>query len=578
MSQIIWTIRALLVRTKRVMTKRKLRLKARNAAAKPVPDAFFHYVVPRSIGQFEAGEELLNQTYTFAGQRVETLTESVWDVTVPSPAFADEIHSFAWLDDLAAVGTKEARYLAQRWTLQWIHEYGSGRYEGWTPGTTGRRLMRICSHARFIRRGLSKEEQSHLFVSLAKQTRFLRDAYNDDEHLLERVSALVGLIYAGVSFSGFEKTLNIGNKTLGEIAAKHIDTEGEIDSRNPEELMSLFAMLTWSFCTIEDADKKPDPRITNALDRIAPTLRNLRLGDGSLTRNHGGGRGVPGRLDQLLSDSRVRRSRAGKVAMGYERLTAGRVTLILDAARPPSLEVSSQAHAGTLAFEMSSGAIPIFVNCGPGRKFGSEWERVSRATGAHTTVTVGGVSSSTLAGDSIASRTFGQRLLTEPLHVTRQHFSETQGHRLIASHDGYAPMFGVIHERSLFISIDGKRLTGTETILPAKTRSSNQAEGFVARFHLHPEVDSALADDGKSVRLTLPNRETWLFTTSGDLEVDTSVYLDQWLAKPIATKQVVASSRIVEYGGQITWTMTRVADAERRVYAVRETTASINAE
>ena len=575
MSQMIWIFRAIATRAKRTLARRKNRTLARSARPRKALTEFAHYPEPRSIGNFETGQNLCSHIYAFAGKSIEGNSDSIWDVKPPTQAFENEMHGFAWLDDLAAAGDKSARKLAQSWVREWITLYGSGRDKGWTPALAGQRVMRICSHGRFLFRGLDPTHRATVLKAIGRDLSYLGKSWSRDEAILGRLQALTGLVYGGVSFKGREKSLNYANKSLGEEAARHIDTEGEIASRNPEELMDIFTLLTWSFRTMQDADVSPDPRIVNALERIAPTLRSLRLGDGSLTRFHGGGRGRPGRLDQVLSDSRVRRSRAGKLAMGYDRLTAGRVTLLMDCDRPPPLEASAHAHASTLAFELSSGRYPILVNCGAGQKFGTEWEEVCRATGAHNTLTVGGTSSSTIAPNGFVSRTFGQRLLTEPRHVTRKRHSGIHGSGILATHDGFAPLLGVIHEREITISIDGRVIDGTDTILPAEIKPrGKEPQKFAVRFHVHPDHKVTLSDDAARATITLPNAEAWEVVSNGNMSVDDSVNLDQWTLKPRATKQIVVSQPIVEYGGQITWTMTRVSEGERPKFAARETSAT----
>lgn len=575
MSQTIWTIRAIATRTKRVIARRKNRSLARGARSRKVLTGFSHYPEPRSIGNFETGQDLCAHIYAFAGKKVDGNSDSIWDVKSPSQAFDNDLHGFAWLDDLAAAGDKTSRNLAQSWVREWITLYGSGRDKGWSPALAGQRVMRICSHGRFLFRALDGPHRAVILDAIGRDLNYLGKAWSRDETTLGRLRALTGLIYGGVTFEGREKPLNYANKSLGEEAAHHIDSEGEIASRAPEELMDIFTLLTWSCRTMQDAKVHPDPRILNALERIAPTLRSLRLGDGSLTRFHGGGRGRPGRLDQVLSDSRVRRSRAGKLAMGYDRITAGRVTLLMDCDKPPPLEASAHAHASTLAFELSSGRYPIFVNCGAGQKFGKEWEEVCRATGAHNTITIGGTSSSTIAADGFVSRTFGQRLLTEPLHVTRKRHSGVHGNGIFATHDGFASTSGVIHEREVAISIDGRVIDGADTVLPADNKSRGKGpQHFSTRFHLHPDLTVELSDDEQKAAITLPNAEVWEFTFGGKMSIEDSVYLDQWNLKPLATKQIVVSAPIVEYAGQITWTMTRVSDGERPKFAARETSAT----
>ena len=49
---------------------------------------------------------------------------------------------------------------------------------------------------------------------------------------------------------------------------------------------------------------------------------------------------------------------------GYQRLVAGKVVLLADAAPPPIARVTEAGCASTLAFELSDGDERIVVNCG----------------------------------------------------------------------------------------------------------------------------------------------------------------------------------------------------------------------
>src|SRR5207248_4160273 len=72
---------------------------------------------------------------------------------------------------------------------------------------------------------------------------------------------------------------------------------------------------------------------------------------------------------------------------GYQRVESGGTLVLMDTGRAPPLAVSQEAHAGCLAFELSSKAQRIVVNCGlPGTNRDS-WRQVARATSAHSTVT-----------------------------------------------------------------------------------------------------------------------------------------------------------------------------------------------
>ena len=76
---------------------------------------------PRSIGLYTRGKQLLSGNILLAGHLAEAPGVSLWDVAAPG-GFAAEAQGFGWLDDLAALGTKEAQARAQDWTWGWIDE------------------------------------------------------------------------------------------------------------------------------------------------------------------------------------------------------------------------------------------------------------------------------------------------------------------------------------------------------------------------------------------------------------------------------------------------------------------------
>lgn len=574
MSDTFWKLRASLTRLDRANSAMWNRMRARRAKAKNTPAQFDHFPEPRTIGAFEVGQQLIEGQFYFAGDLIEVSSKSIWSIASPTPDFTAEMHGFLWLDDLAAVGDAESRHLAQAWTMDWITRYNAGKGDGWTPAMTGSRILRICAHARFLFLGLEKPHALNVLRSLSRQLNYLDKTWRQEPAGQPRLEALAGLVFAGVSFKGREKSLKSANKAIGLECANHIGENGGIPTRNPEELMEIFTLLTWVYRTLEDADVKPDERLVEALERIAPTLRGLRLGDGNLTRFHGGGRGREGQLDQVLSDSRIRTSRIGELAMGYDRLTAARITLLVDCAAPPALPVSHHAHASTLAFEMSSGRHPIVVNCGAGQKFSAVWERKCRATASHNTVTIEKLSSSRIAPVGAVSKTFGERLLDTPTNVTRNRKADQQGNWLVATHDGYTDDYGLIHQRRIYLSPDGREFRGQDSL-----KATSDAErktfknaiaavpslgvSYAAHFHLHPDVKTKLSEDGKSVALQLPNKEVWVFRHEGGLlTLESSVFLDQWRHKPRATKQIVVSSRVLDYSDRITWIFKRVKDKE----------------
>lgn len=522
---------------------------------------------PRSIGLFSRGKQLIAGNFLFAGELVEQPGVSIWDVAMPDAAALRDIHGFAWLDDLAAVGDAQARRRAQDWTWDWIDRYGRGRGPGWTPDLTGRRLIRWINHAFLLLSGRDHAQSQAYFRLLTVQTLYLSRHWRHSVPGLPRFEALTGMISAGLALTGMESRVAPAVAALAADCRAEIDREGGIPTRNPEDLLEVFTLLTWAAQALSEAGRIAPPELQAALERIAPTLRALRHADGGLARFHGGGRGIEGRLDQALAAAGARAQPIQGLAMGFARLASGRTTVIIDAAAPPGGRAGLSAHAGTCAFEMTSGRRPVIVNCGSGTPFGADWRRAGRATPSHSTLAVDGFSSSRLSGDG--DDALVDRAAISVLRLT----TGLEGPGLHVAHSGWVSTHGLSHVRDLALSPDGRRLTGSDSLacltLAEKRRFEKlmtdgrlQGVGFAVRFHLHPDVDSALDMGGTAVSLALKSGEIWVFRHDGTcaLRLEPSVYLEKGRLQPRQARQIVLTGRATDFETRAGWTLAKAQD------------------
>jgi len=255
--------------------------------------------------------------------------------------------------------------------------------------------------------------------------------------------------------------------------------------------------------------------------------------------------------------------------MGYGRLNAGRTSVVIDGAAPPSGSASAEAHASTLALEVTSGRRPLIVNCGSGASFGPEWRRAGRATPSHSTLTIEGLSSSRILADG-----FGQEFLKDgPKDVQSDLSRLHNGTRLALAHDGYRKSHGLTHVRTIDLTFDGRGLTGEDlltTLDPAdeplfdRALDAERSQGipWSVRFHLHPEVDALLDLAGATVSLTLKSGEIWVFRQDGatEMRLETSVYLENGRLRPRTSQQVVLSGRSMAYATRIRWSLAKAQD------------------
>jgi uncharacterized heparinase superfamily protein len=245
--------------------------------------------------------------------------------------------------------------------------------------------------------------------------------------------------------------------------------------------------------------------------------------------------------------------------------------IIADTGQPPPGLASAHAHAGYLAFEMTSGIEPVIVNCGAPRDQSSDWGTACRSTAAHNTLTVNEVSSSTLMKRKIGYPPRQVHLLSGPKIVRGEVKVDQNDLLLRAMHDGYKDRFSFLHQRRMRLTADGFSVEGVDQLShpPEARRSAKPADRFAIRFHLHPRVSPRLNAEENSVSLTLPDAQLWKFRAAGaKVDIEESIFL----ADPIIQKR---SLQIVLRGScasevQVVWSLrkieTNVRDPSRSGY------------
>ncbi len=533
------------------------------------PLGFVAMPEPRTIGLYSRGKLLVLGQFYHAGELTEAPGAQIWDVKDGEVGFAELAQGFTWLDDLAAVGTPKARKLAQDWTREWIVRFGRGLGPGWRPEILARRVMRWVNHAPFLTQGRPEAEANRFQRYLEAQARLLVRRWPKARPGLPRIEAMTGAIIAGLSVKGMGHVVEPALKALDAEASGAVDTEGAIGSRNPEELLELFGLLTWAEEALGQNGRLSPPGLQGAIERIAPVLRVLRHADGGLARFHGGGRGQEGKLDLALAAAGVKAQPGQHLAMGYVRLQGGRTTLIVDAASPPE---GVAAHASTNAFEMTSGRRPVIVSCGAGTPFGEDWHQAGRATASHSTLCIDGYSSSRFSGG-------GEESLADKAEVTVLRLVPGEnGMALHLAHNGWARTHGLSHVRDLKLTNDGRHLTGIDKLAAISTAEKRRFEqlfvegglravDFSLRFHIHPDVEAMLDMGGTAVSLTLKSGEIWVFRHdgAGKLAVEPSIYLEKARLQPRSTKQIVLSARADDFETALGWTLAKAQDTPQAI-------------
>ncbi len=463
---------------------------------------------PQIARDFYAGR------FPLAGRVVETAS-SPFAPGLGDPQWRAAMHGFHWLRHMRAEGTQlasaNARALVGDWLDHWSTRY---RSEAFAPALVARRLIAWLQHSNVVLAGAELPFYRAYLRALAAQVRFLRVMAPEMADGEERLRARIALAFAALSMPVKTGTLMRAARDLSRELERQILADGGHVSRNPQAIVDLLSELVPLRQTWRARDQTPPATLIGAIDRMYPALRFFRHQDGEIARFNGAG---PTRTELIAALMRHDDAEGAPVRAaahsGYQRLSAGDSTVIVDAGSPPPLALSGQAHAGTLSFELSSGRACFIVNAGVDPDGAPEWRRLARATAAHSTAVINDASSARLLRSDDASALIGAPLAAGPTRVSVRRLDEAVAQTVTASHDGYLRRFAIVHERTLSLSADGDVLFGRDAF--ADSRGGPPGAAAIAiRFHVHPAI-ALYRDETNRIVLMGSGTDQWSFEADG---------------------------------------------------------------
>ncbi|WP_414472724.1 heparinase II/III family protein [Microvirga sp. M2] len=503
--------------------------------------------------------------FAFAGRAITTSGRSPFAFAPPSRAWAEALYGFGWLRHLRAAGTALAQANARSLVDEFVSSKLGDRKTACDTQVIARRLMSFISQSPLILEGADHAFYQRFLRLIGQHVRELERHVRSGALPQQQLMAAIALCYAGLCCEGLERHLRRASRLLARELERQILADGGHASRNPRILVELLFDLLPLRQMFASREVDTPGALLNAIDRMLPMVRMFRHGDGTLSHFNGMGVTAADHLATLLTYDDMRSQPIQHAPhSGYERMEAGRSLLVMDVGAPPPTALSTEAGAGCLSFEFSSGSQRIVVNCGTPRIAGDAIIQASRSTAAHSTASISDVSSCQMVGErgTWLSRRIGRWLLgrigpvviSGPERVTSERGEREHAQILTASHDGYRPRFGLTHERRLQLAPKGNLLEG-EDVFWGEGAATTEA---VIRFHLAPGVRASRAQGGRVVMLVLPNQEAWQFTA---LPLEASVEDSVFLAAPDGmrrTEQIVLGIRPGETPS-VRWRFERLA-------------------
>ncbi len=504
-------------------------------------------IAPQDLRTTDAtrASEIYSGRFVFAGKVVLCDSRSPFEIAPPSEDWAVSLLGFGWLRHLRAAESGITRANARALVDEWITLNSSQDPIAWRPDVVARRVISWLSQAPLVLDDSDVRFYRRFLRSLTRQVRHLRHTVSQARDGVPRMQAAIALTYGALCMAGQQRHIRAATKRLSDELSRQILPDGGHVSRNPGALIELLVDLLPLRTAFTARNIAPPAPLLNAIDRMMPMLRFFRHGDGNFALFNGMG---PTQTDLLTTILAYDDARGAPLAnaphSGYQRIETAGTLVVMDTGRAPPMAVSQEAHAGCLSFELSARQNRIVVNCGLPITSKESWRQVARATAAHSTATFNDTSScSFIESGAIRRMLYGTPMIGGPHQVAVAREEQPNGMVLRTSHDGYADIFNVIHQRTLMLAPDGARLDGEDVFTPAQGDAVPAGrDQYAVRFHLHPAIRATRLADGHSAMLLMPNKEVWNFSAYEDrVDIEESVYL----AGPDGPRRTV---QIVIYG------------------------------
>jgi len=509
-------------------------------------------------GDKAAGEALMQGALLHRGDRIPVDRIDFARTGDMPRDLADRLHGFAWLRDIAAAATRErASKRSERIVESWLAAHGAHPAEpAWRPDNAGRRILFWVAYAPYILSSRDADYRAAVLRHLALATRHLDRNADRAPVGLARVTAWAGLVASALVLQGGGVRLGRAEAGLVRALGASLTDDGGLVSRAPFEQLMLVETLAQLRAAYNAGHAEVPDAVADAMAGAVGALLGTTLGDEALSSWQGGNPASKRRIAAAVEGSGVRaRPLRQARGWGYQRLEAKSTVIVLDAAPPPPSRGPSLGSASTLAFEMSDGANRLVVNCGgPGAAVDAlpaELVRALRTTAAHSTLTLGDRNSTALLEDGTLGKGVGQVELAR---------DETGGIATVeASHDGYARRLGLIHQRQLILSADGRELRGQDSLGPSGRKRRGEPVPFALRFHLAPAVEAASTADGQGALLRVRGATVWQFRCRGGrLTIEESLWIDGD-GVPHASAQLVVTGETPADGMTIGWVFRRAS-------------------
>jgi uncharacterized heparinase superfamily protein len=513
-----------------------------------------HLADPSVAADFMAGQIVL------AGRSLLTGGRSVFDLAMPSLNFAIALNGFDWLRHFDATGSTQIRAGAKQIVAQWMDRREAGSLPiAEMPACVPRRVIAWVTHSALLAEGVDFATYRRLLDHLARDAAMLRLMAASRATGMLRLESAIALLFHALALNRRKADIVDAESQLLTACRSCIAPDGGPANRDAGTAVRVAADLI-PLLALYRARQRATPEVLGPLLlRLISFIRMMQQPDGGLALFSNAGlvmRDLVAQVTQFGKGQAARLESARET--GYERLEDEHGIVIADAGRLPEPVFATAAGASALAFEFSTKADRIIVNCGMPPSAQGESRESFRHGAAYSTVLI---DNEALVRLEPCQSIFSDTELcpaSDSDAVPPGRISGTERETLVLAHKGPAAS-GVEIERRLTLLSDGGGLAGADRILAIS--SPEQSHRVTLAFHLHPRVLAVplSRQDGIVLRLPhqTPGRDMWLFEAPGiPLQLEASLCYEQEITSPkteaivlevVAAGQTEIAWRIVPY-------------------------------
>ncbi|MFN0046881.1 MAG: heparinase II/III family protein [Sphingorhabdus sp.] len=507
--------------------------------------------IPQDVlkGDVARGQALRMGKFHYQGAEQSFTGVDYQKLALP-PAMTDYIHRFGWLRDLAAATNRgEGAPIAAAIADEWLIANGMKiREPAWRVDNCAWRLLNMAAGSPLLLSSADPVYRSRVINHFARVARHLDQSAPRAQSHFAKSLGWAGVVAASLLLPEGKARRAVGEDGLAAALQVAIFPDGGVVSRSPVQLIELIGLLSLLKQCYNARNEMVPAFLSDAIGRAVPALLGLTHSDGGLGAWQGSANMTAQSVEALVQASEVRaRPHRQALDWGYQRVSAGKSVLLLDAGPPPLARQSASGCASTLAFELSHGSQRLIVNCGGAALVGATipvaLARGLRTTAAHSTLCINDTNSTAILQ--------GGQLGKGVAEVGLERRDVDQATRIEASHDGYVRGFGYVHSRLLILRSDGQELRGEDTLLP-KGKPKDGTPVHV-RFHLGPDIEIMPTDNGQTALLRMADGSNWAFAAAGGaLSIDESLWVDED-GRPHPSRQLIIEAPTGKGGLTFSW-------------------------